>query len=237
MQHQDRPSLLRIPVRLVDGQWEFFYGGEVPLQDGTIAELVVERADVTDKAFLRAMKKRSEARILDEGAELMMAFSIRSGAMPADARRLLRSIDREALSDYCQRLANVSCRRYVSVRIGEPNKSFSRRRPGQPGGLYLQLAGLQPAGMDVSSIVVPGLPEPNRFDSLNQAYTRLSEIFEPWRRSHTGNVYEYVLYRSNDGNWCHLGQLRSGVEAFGEHQLVRQRWQGLLAQASLEVPR
>lgn len=236
MQNQDRPSPLRIPVRLVDGQWEFFCGGEVPLRDGAVAELVVERADVIDKAFLRAMKKRSEARILNEGAELMMAFSIRSGTVPEGVRRLLRSIDRKILSGYCQRLGNLTRRRCVSVCIGEPGKSFSQRRPGEPGGLYVQLAGLQPAGMDVSSIVVPGLPEPNRFDSLNQAYTRLSEIFEPWRSSHTGNVYEYVLYRGKSGKWQHLGQLRSSVEAAGEHQLVRQRWQDLLAQASLEAP-
>ena len=32
---------ITVPVKRVGANWEFFYGGDVPVKDGTIADLVV----------------------------------------------------------------------------------------------------------------------------------------------------------------------------------------------------
>jgi hypothetical protein len=47
--------------------------------------------------------------------------------------------------------------------------------------------------------------------SVNEAYTRISAAFEPWRRSHSGNVFREVYY----GGGMHLSpldRLRSPME-------------------------
>lgn len=49
--------------------------------------------------------------------------------------------------------------------------------------------------------------------SLNHAYTLISTDFEPYRRSHTGNVFEKIFFRSNlenrtQGQWIKLDNLR-----------------------------
>jgi hypothetical protein len=45
--------------------------------------------------------------------------------------------------------------------------------------------------------------------TLNHAYTKLSEVFETWRISHTGNIYTRVLYHERNGNWYPLDTLRN----------------------------
>ena len=71
-------STIRIPVRLVDGRWEFFYGGGVPVRTGATGDLVIEkgRADILDVARVaRAVtgkintRKRNVLRRADRDAE------------------------------------------------------------------------------------------------------------------------------------------------------------------------
>jgi hypothetical protein len=33
-------------------------------------------------------------------------------------------------------------------------------------------------------------------------------VFEPWRKAHTGNIYERVFYEKSNGNWGPLHELR-----------------------------
>jgi hypothetical protein len=54
-------------------------------------------------------------------------------------------------------------------------------------------------------------------ESVNETYTRISEVYEPHRRSHTGNVFQKVLYlRKTVGIreiWSPLEVLRLELEA------------------------
>ncbi len=55
------PKRLKLPVHLVNGGWEFFYGGAVPVDNGTQAEMVIDSARITDKDFLHRVTQRWSA--------------------------------------------------------------------------------------------------------------------------------------------------------------------------------
>jgi hypothetical protein len=55
---------------------------------------------------------------------------------------------------------------------------------------------------------VPALRDAT-YQSLNEAYRRISEVFEPTRRSAGGNVFLNVYYFDEDrSSWRPLGELR-----------------------------
>jgi hypothetical protein len=58
-------------------------------------------------------------------------------------------------------------------------------------------------------------------ESLNIALTRLSERYEPWRKAHTGNVYDRVIYKESNDKWYPLDVMRNSIAAKqAEHPLV-----------------
>ena len=61
-------------------------------------------------------------------------------------------------------------------------------------------------------------------ESLNHAFTKLSELYEPWRQSHTGNVYTRVLFQETNGKWYPLEVLRKAATARDEHALIKAHW-------------
>lgn len=52
------PKRLKLPVHLVNGRWELFYGGAVPVAEGTQAEMVIDSARITDKDFLHRVTQK-----------------------------------------------------------------------------------------------------------------------------------------------------------------------------------
>lgn len=68
--------------------------------------------------------------------------------------------------------------------------------------------------------------------SLNHAFTKLSEVFEPWRISHPGNVYQRFLYKENDSRWCPLELLRDAALAKKEQEIACQLWQDFMKRVS-----
>jgi hypothetical protein len=72
--------------------------------------------------------------------------------------------------------------------------------------LMLQVRGDQEARLSPCSCTIPSL---NRTaDSLNHAFTLISEAFETKRRSHSGNVFERVYTQVTAGKWQSLDELR-----------------------------
>jgi hypothetical protein len=227
----DTPKL-RIPVKLVQGQWEYFYGGGVPVAEGTIGDLVVERAAVTDRDFLGALRRPSVHRVLNEGTNLMVALTIRT---PLDQQlqahlRELRPEERAA--EYYESVRPAQTR-FVQITIGAPTAAaFKRLGREDAGGVWLHFEGTQPKGVSVSSVQLPNVVQPGNVDSLNHAFSCLSTVFEPWRKSHTGNVYTRVLYQERNSKWYPLETLRRAAEAAEEQTLIRERW-AEIAQALL----
>lgn len=227
-------DVIRIPVRLVDGHWEFFYGGKVPVKDRAVGELAVSRGAISDPAFLAGLVAPTEHRLLDENAELLIALSVRSEEGDFQGlRRFLESTPAVELAQEFFASTRSAFNRFVRVTVGP---QMPPAKDGSPGGVVLCLEGLRPKRIKVSSVVLPfSLPSAasggqglQTFASLNHALTALSEVFEPWRISHTGSIYTRVLFKGGDDVWYPLDRLRRVAEAKEEDALINRRWQQLM---------
>jgi hypothetical protein len=77
----------------------------------------------------------------------------------------------------------------------------------------LKLRGKKKALLLPCRVEIPALPG-QRATSINHANTLISEAFEPWRISHTSNVYFKVYAREESGGeWLSLDTLRKQAEA------------------------
>jgi hypothetical protein len=94
---------------------------------------------------------------------------------------------------------------------------------------------MDPQGLTVSTLKLPEGITDEEVDSLNYAFTLLSDKFEPWRRSHTGNVYERIFYQEENGILHPLNVLRNAAIASEEQKFIRRQWQDISRQLNLNV--
>jgi hypothetical protein len=205
---------VRIPVTYVSGVWECGFGGGTPVKEGTKGELLIDRRALYDKAFLSRMEQKAKYRILDEGTKLLVILTIKREAPPNDAHRehlwnyhdLKWQIATELLDAF-----DPSTIHFVEITIGKPDDKQERRFESDKGGLWLLTEGVKAAGLASTTIQLPGGICKDPVTSVNHAYTKLSEIFETWRISHTGNVYSRVLYQEKNNKWYPLEVLRNAA--------------------------
>jgi hypothetical protein len=72
--------------------------------------------------------------------------------------------------------------------------------------LSLQVRGDQEARLSPCLCTIPALR--HEAESLNHAFTLISEAYETKRRSHSGNVFERAYAQDERGNWQKLDELR-----------------------------
>lgn len=212
----DWTEKVTVPVRYVGNQWEFFYGGKVPVKDGALAELTLDAQSIANYAFLERVSQNLEVKVLPEGAQLIIAINDRSvHSKPVGDR-----------PDIPRQYLPIGASRFERVTIGPPRPNQRSILPGnKSGGLWLRLKGLERTEIRSSSILLPaGFPE-NIASSLNHAITLFSKVYEKHRISNTGNVYKQVFYQERSGKWYPLGHLRRGVQAQGECTLLDSTWQ------------
>ena len=229
---------LRVPVRFVDGVWECVYGGMVPVAAGTEGELVIDAAAISDDAFLERMRSRAKFKVLDQGAKLLVWLTVKSDApalAPDKSKHLIpygdlkHSIATQFLGPWSP---EGMC--FVEVSLDTPNKRQAKSLDADRGGLWLLTEGPKANGLLSSQIRLPeGLTE-KRATSLNHAYTLLSEIFEPWRISHTGNIYARVLYRAKNGRWYPLDLLRGAVLEKNDRTIADALWRDFIAKMTAD---
>jgi hypothetical protein len=80
---------------------------------------------------------------------------------------------------------------------------------------------------------LPAVPGLEPVDSLNYAFTRLSEVFEPWRKAHTGSIYERIFYLERDEHWYPLKDLRDRALASAERTLIKDLWAAVAEQLGM----
>lgn len=212
-------KVIRVPVKLVDGQWELLYGGPVKVKDGAFGELHLDRVHFTDKAFLKALTEKRKVAVLPNGTELRVALTIKS-----DLDQRLRPFLHDYASTPHDHTAKISAEtRFVSVRLVGPTQAQQRQKI-EAGGLWLWLEGMEPRGVESGMVDLPRTHELEAVDSLNYAFTRLSEVFEPWRKAHTGSIYERVFYQERNGRWYQIKDLRDRALASAERQLIKDLW-------------
>lgn len=212
-------------MKRVGDRWEFFYGGDVPVKDGTIADLTVNTSDITDDKFKQRVTQEVTVRILPEGTELCVALSDRSEPSKG---RLGNWPDKFPLA------LPSGTTRMERIRLGPPKnkKDESQAKPegvenedANQGGLWLKVKGLDRCELQGSTVRMPEGFKPADAVSLNHAFTKqLSERYETHRLSHTGNVYERIFYQDRDGGWYPLDDLRRGVLVGAERALMVDVW-------------
>lgn len=212
-------NVIRVPVKLVDGVWELLYGGAVKVENGAVGELHLDRMYFTDAKFLKALTERRQVPVLPQGTELRVALTVKPGLEHWLPPFLLH---REATKHNHTARISVDTR-FVSITLGGPTEA-QRERGIENGGLWLWLEGTEPRSIESGTVKLPAASGLQPVDSLNHAFTRLSEVFEPWRKAHTGSIYERVFYLESDGSWYPLKDLRDRALAKAERQIIRILW-------------
>lgn len=206
MQPLNEPNV-RVPVRVTDtGNLEFFYGGPMPkLRVGTVADLVVPAYAIENTYQLELLQRIDELEALPKGTPLAVMVSVRSlPKLRQDRRTHVVQLEGNHPS-------HLSGEHWVRATLQEPLKVCIR--------------GAQVAELSACRVCIPALER--TADSVNEAYTRISEVFEPQRRSHTGNVFAKVCYWDKlRGCWRLLGDRRDELlgEAEQTLRILHQRW-------------
>lgn len=183
----DHQRQIRVPVRFrEDGTLHYFYGGLVPdVEPGTIGELVIPEASLTDPADVRRVKCGYLVEFVPVGAAVR--FAVDAGDAPAE---LVQHVEKGSP------LPSADKPHAVAVEMREP--AMLRLRAGKPATLEDARCWIPSLGVDA--------------DGLSEAYRLVSERFEPNRLSHSGNVFR-LGYCRLDKTWCRLDDLRREHEA------------------------
>jgi hypothetical protein len=223
-------KIIRVPVKLVDGQWELLYGGPVRVKEGALGDLHVDRMFFTDKKFLKALTEKRTVPVLPQGAELRVALTIRPG-LPQHLQALLLPIDKTP-HDHTTRLSVDA--RFVSIHLGGPTQA-QRKKGATEGGLALWLEGMEPRYIESGVVNLQKATGLDPVESLNHAFTRLSEVFEPWRKSHTGSIYERMFYSESNNRWYPLRDLRDRALVVAERKVMKQLWERVAAELGMAL--
>lgn len=231
-------GFLRIPVRFIEERWECEYGGAIPVGDNTTGELVISRRSITDKPFLERMRAKSSIKVLDQDVKLFAYLATKDQAQLTDSlkkqlvpfKSLRETIATEHIDNW-----NSGDLSLVEVSIGAPTEQQSRKFKTKAGGLWLLTEGPKAVGLQSTSISLPEAVSKEPVSSLNHAFTKLSEVYEPWRISHTGNVYQRFLYQEKDKRWYPLELLRNAALAKKEQEIAFQLWQDFMKRMSNNV--
>ncbi|WP_371364910.1 hypothetical protein ACA097_17770 [Pseudomonas sp. QL9] len=219
MRHGKGNRRISLPLKRVNGQWEFLYGGDVPLRDGAIADLVVDIDSIQDRDFRELISQELSVKVLPLGAPLLVALSDRAHA--------LQQAELAEMPNIPLQYWPPGCSRFVTVHIGPKSKRQSDLFAEDEGGLWLYQVGLDRCELECSPIQMPeGFPQ-KVAQSPNHAVTMLSEQYESHRLSHTGNAYTQCFYQEIDGKWLPLSVLRDGVFKRAERSLIDQAWRQL----------
>lgn len=213
----DWTAKVTVPVKRVGERWEFFYGGDVPVREGTLGELTLSSHQITDESFRKRVMQELTVKILDEGTELFVALSDRD----TKGRRAGASPE-----PYPPNVPPGTTR-FERIWLGPVKKNPDEQLldPAlERGGLWLKVKGLERCELQGSTVQMPAGFQPPVAISLNHAFTMLSQAYEKHRISNTGNVYSRVFYQDRDKRWYPLDDLRTGVQAEGERRLLNELW-------------
>lgn len=182
---------VKIPVRIVNGKVNYYYGGELPsIKSGAIGDLVIKEYDVEDNNFLLVSQYEERIEILKQNTILMFAVNINS--IP---EKLWSHVNQLETRDHKNYL-------FVKAKLLTP--------------LELLIRGSKKFNLLEADCYITCLEK--EASSLNNALTIISQEFEPERKSHTGNVFEKCYYQ--DGQlWHPLEDLRLREESNFEERL------------------
>lgn len=190
---------VHLPVRIVNGQVRFLYGKgrKMPtLRDGATGHIVLDADDLLDEEWKNELTLERRVQILDANAPVLLGM--RHDKIPEKWGKSI--IDpHEGFPPGVEHLvfARVVLEEPLILHLRGTKKAVLEKGAGRtqtPDGGHIQAA------------------------SLNHAYTLLSQVLEPDRLSHTGNVFKKGLYQDKKG-WHLLDDLRARHEWETEREL------------------
>ena len=193
MLYDSQEKTVRIPVIVMNGNIRYFYGGNLPaINNGAIGDLIIPEYTVKDKRFVKISQWEEVKEIIPADSTIMVGVA--SKYIPTDKCKYVYELN------YPQPTGDL----YIRVKLLEP--------------LQLQVRGSKKSNLLGVKCKIPDL---DNFEatSINNAYTKISEEFEPNRKSHTGNVFEKCFYKGNDDKWYPLDWLRVEIEGKFEENL------------------
>jgi hypothetical protein len=202
---------MRIPVVWIGGQWKLRVIAPIQFNEGAVGELFVDSAGLADRTLVAAANERRRIAVLPVGTELRVALTIEA-ALDDSLRQVV--VAGETPHDVTAKISNRAS--FVSVRL-MGNSKPDLCCGSEPAGLWFVFRGQELPRIGSGVVELPKVRNLEaRVDSLNQAFTRLSEVFEPWRKAHTGSIYERVFYKESDKRWGPLDELRN--------RAIEERW-------------
>lgn len=178
---------VHIPITVESDGWiRFRYGGDIPkLRLGTIGVLVVPSSAVEDEEIERFLQKENDTMLRPERSVLLAEISTTSLHLPT-------------VQPLTETLYWFEGTPYAKILLKE--------------ALKVRVRGTKKAELLDCRCEIPSLSDHEREAySINHAYSLISQVFEPHRRSHSGNVFEKVLYEE-DGKLKPLDSLREEAE-------------------------
>lgn len=232
--HKQKKISLRATLR--DGKWELLSGGEIPVAEGTIVEMSVPENSIVDDKYLELIKSTSLIRILDRGTRLRAYLATKDFEGVSDKKRACllewpnwqNEIATDSIDSWSTGPIN-----FFELTIGPATERQSEDHDTSNGGLWLFTQGGRAKGLRSSQFILPDCISVDNATSLNHAFTILSEVYEPWRLSHTGNVYDRFLYQETDKKWYPLSLLRDFTLAKEEQKIAFNLWQRFMAEMSI----
>ena len=190
---------INIPVHIVDGKIEYYYeNGLIPeLKDGAICELIVPAYALKDEKLRKKLSQETKIKLLDKGSKLYVHMSYK---------------DASELSNDNKNYMNTAMDLY-----GRKDEGFFVEVTLEDE-LQLQVRGSKKSRLlpcKCSSIVLGKV----KAISLNQIYTLISELFEPRRNSHSGNVFNKIFFNKDD-KFLKLDILRQNKEFDYEEEVL-----------------
>jgi len=221
----------RFTVKMVDGQLELDVGVAIPLAEGAEAEIRIAERHITDHALVAKLNEVKPFKVFPAGTELVAMLSgaelnevpeaFRSAYLPDD-------FGRYELGLWFERWHRNSNRKFVRMTIGPGPTGLLPAMDEHQSGLWFLVRGRRVEGMRSSPIKLPDCIPDGPASSVNHAYTLLSQTLEPWRKAHTGNVYEQVLYKEGNGRWYPLSFLRENRELEEGQTVAKDHWDRFL---------
>lgn len=216
------PKRLKLPVRMVDGGWEFFFGGAIPVKEGACAEIFLETSTITDKEFVARVTQKVLTQCLPQGSVLMVALSVRE--LPFHPILWWpNSQTAKSIKVHHGDLPSVTSM-FVPVTLGPADRPNAQGLLPDGGGLWLTVSGFGECELSSSTVLFPEELAIDPAQSLNHAFTKLSERFETHRLSHTGSVYSRVFYLESNDYWYPLESLKNAASARTEHAVMSASW-------------
>lgn len=188
---------VEIPIIMREGKVEFYYGGPLPkLKDGQVGTIEMPAFAFENADDVARLSIEETVPILEIGTLLHVHVSPRD-----DGSKIDKAIVRLQASDGFWGKGG-----FVPIYLDEK--------------LLLTFRGTKKPLLEPCRCTLPSLGK--SVESINQAYTRLSEKFEPHRRTNTGNVFTKVFYLPPGKDvWLPLDTLREHHQEIFEKKMFQ----------------